>query len=76
MQAMKDPEFLEDVKKLNFDIEPMDAEETAKVANRLFETPAEAVAKIRATVARPVRVPADFRETPIATAWCRRRVII
>jgi tripartite-type tricarboxylate transporter receptor subunit TctC len=50
MQAMKDPEFLEDVKKLNFDVEPMDAEETAKVANRLFATPEAAVARIRATV--------------------------
>jgi tripartite-type tricarboxylate transporter receptor subunit TctC len=50
MRAMRDPEFVEDVKKLNFDIEPMDAEETAKVANRLFATPAEAVARIRATV--------------------------
>jgi tripartite-type tricarboxylate transporter receptor subunit TctC len=49
--AMKDPEFLEDAKKLSIDIEPMDAEETTRTANRIFETPAEAVARIKSTIA-------------------------
>jgi len=40
--TMKDPEFLEDAKKLSIDIEPMDADETTRTANRIFETPADA----------------------------------
>ena len=52
LETMKDPEFVADAKKLNLDIEPMDAAETAKVANQLFATPEAAVARIRATVAQ------------------------
>jgi tripartite-type tricarboxylate transporter receptor subunit TctC len=52
LQTMKDPEFLADAKKLNLDIEAMDAEETTRVANQLFATPEAAVARIRATVAQ------------------------
>jgi len=51
LETMKYPEFVADAKKLNLDIEPMDAAETAKVANQLFATPEAAVARIRATVA-------------------------
>jgi tripartite-type tricarboxylate transporter receptor subunit TctC len=49
--TMKDPEFLEDAKKLSIDIEPMDADETTRTANRIFETPADAVARIKSTIA-------------------------
>jgi hypothetical protein len=48
---MKDAEFLNEANKLNLDIEPMDDVETAKVANQLFATPADAVARIRPMVA-------------------------
>jgi tripartite-type tricarboxylate transporter receptor subunit TctC len=52
LQTMKDPEFVEDANKLNVDIEAMDAEETAAMANRLFATPDQAVARIRSTIAQ------------------------
>jgi tripartite-type tricarboxylate transporter receptor subunit TctC len=51
LAAMKDAEFLNEANKLNLDIEPMDDVETAKAANQLFATPAEAVARIRPMVA-------------------------
>jgi tripartite-type tricarboxylate transporter receptor subunit TctC len=51
-ETMKDPEFIEDANKLRLDIQPMDATETAAVSNRLFATPAEAVARIRSTLAQ------------------------
>jgi tripartite-type tricarboxylate transporter receptor subunit TctC len=53
LQAMKDPEFVEEAGKANVDMEVMDAAETAKVANQLFATPEEAVARIRATTVAP-----------------------
>lgn len=46
-QTLKDPEFLADAKKLHIDIEPMEADETTRIAERIFETPAEAVARIK-----------------------------
>jgi tripartite-type tricarboxylate transporter receptor subunit TctC len=51
-RTMQDPEFLADAKKLHIDIEPMDADETTKTANRIFETPEAAVARIKSTIAR------------------------
>jgi tripartite-type tricarboxylate transporter receptor subunit TctC len=51
-QTLRDLEFLADAKKLHIDIEPMDADETTKTANRIFETPAEAVAHIKSMIAR------------------------
>ena len=51
-QTLRDPEFLADAKTLHIDIEPMDADETTKTANRIFETPADAVARIKSTIAR------------------------
>jgi tripartite-type tricarboxylate transporter receptor subunit TctC len=53
LQAMKDPEFVEEAGKANVDMEVMDAADTAKVANQLFATPEEAVARIRATTVAP-----------------------
>jgi tripartite-type tricarboxylate transporter receptor subunit TctC len=50
-QTMKDPDFLAEAKKLRIDIEPMTADETTRNANRIFETPAAAVARIKSTVA-------------------------
>jgi tripartite-type tricarboxylate transporter receptor subunit TctC len=49
--TLKDPEFLEDAKKLNIDIEPMDAEETAKVVEQMFATPPAVVARVQAALA-------------------------
>jgi tripartite-type tricarboxylate transporter receptor subunit TctC len=50
LATLKDPEFLEDAKKLNIDIEPMDAFETAQVVERMFATPPAIVARIRAAL--------------------------
>ena len=49
-QAMRSAEFLAEVEKLRMDIEPMNAEETTRTANRIFETPPEAVARIKSMV--------------------------
>jgi tripartite-type tricarboxylate transporter receptor subunit TctC len=51
-QTLRDADFLADAKKLHIEIEPMDADETSKTASRIFETPAEAVARIKSTIAR------------------------
>ena len=51
MATMKDPEFLEEAKKLNIDIEPMDAEQTAKVVEQMFATPPAVVARVQAALA-------------------------
>jgi tripartite-type tricarboxylate transporter receptor subunit TctC len=48
--TMADPEFLEDAKKLNIDIEPMDADQTARVVEKMFATPPVIVARIQATL--------------------------
>jgi len=50
-QTMRSPEFLADADKLRIDIEPMNAEETGRTANRIFETP-DAVARIKSMVTR------------------------
>lgn len=49
-KTMKDPDFLEDTKKLNIDIEPMDADETKRTVDRLFATPPAVVARIQAAL--------------------------
>ena len=49
-ETMKDPEFLQDARKLDIDIEPMNAEETAKMVDQLFATPPAVVARIEAAL--------------------------
>jgi hypothetical protein len=49
---MKDADFLEDARKLDIDIEPMGADETQATVDRLFATPAAAVARIEAALAQ------------------------
>jgi len=51
-ETMNDPDFLEDARKLDIDIMPMDAEETQKVVDQLFATPPAAIARIEAALAQ------------------------
>jgi len=48
--AMKDADFLEDARKLDIDIAPMDAEQTRKTVEQLFATPAAVIARIDAAL--------------------------
>ncbi|MGE5539015.1 MAG: Bug family tripartite tricarboxylate transporter substrate binding protein [Gemmatimonas sp.] len=50
--SMKDPDLLADAKKVQVDIEPMNAEQSAKMVQQLFETPAAVVAKLQAALAK------------------------
>jgi tripartite-type tricarboxylate transporter receptor subunit TctC len=50
--SMKDPDLLEEAKKLQVDIEAMNADASAKMVNQLFETPANVVAKLQAALAK------------------------
>jgi len=50
--AMKDADFLAEAAKLDIDIEPMGADETAATVDRLFATPPAAVARIEAALAQ------------------------
>jgi tripartite-type tricarboxylate transporter receptor subunit TctC len=52
LETMKDPAFIQDANKVHIDIAPMDAKETAAIANRLFETPAPVVARLKTMIAR------------------------
>jgi tripartite-type tricarboxylate transporter receptor subunit TctC len=49
--AMKDADFLAEAKKLDIDVEPMTADETAATVERLFATPPAAIARIEAALA-------------------------
>ncbi|HTP90266.1 MAG TPA: tripartite tricarboxylate transporter substrate-binding protein [Xanthobacteraceae bacterium] len=51
-EAMKDPQFLAEAKKLDIDIAPMGADETVKMVDQLFATPPATVAKIEAALAQ------------------------
>jgi tripartite-type tricarboxylate transporter receptor subunit TctC len=51
-QTMSDADFLAEAKKLDIDIEPMDADETQAMVERLFATPPAVVARIEAALAR------------------------
>jgi tripartite-type tricarboxylate transporter receptor subunit TctC len=51
-QTLADPEFLAEAKKLDIDIEPMNADETHAMVERLFATPPEAVKRIEAALAQ------------------------
>jgi tripartite-type tricarboxylate transporter receptor subunit TctC len=51
-ETLKDPEFLADAKKLDIDIEPMSADETAKMVDQLFATPPAVVARIEAALSQ------------------------
>jgi tripartite-type tricarboxylate transporter receptor subunit TctC len=51
-QAMRDSEFLEDAKKVQIDIEPMDGPTTAKMVDQLYATPESVVSKLQAALAR------------------------
>ncbi len=48
--TLTDPAFLADAKKLDIDIAPMSAEETQKMVDQLFATPAAVVARIDAAL--------------------------
>ena len=50
--AMKDTDFLAEAAKLDIDIEPMTADETAATVDRLFATPPAVVARIEAALAQ------------------------
>jgi tripartite-type tricarboxylate transporter receptor subunit TctC len=50
MDTLKDPEFLEDAKKVGIDIEPADRKETEKLVEQLFATPPSVVARIEAAM--------------------------
>lgn len=50
MAAMRDPEFLAEANRLRIDIEAMDAEETSRIASRMFTVSPAAVARIKATL--------------------------
>ncbi len=50
--TMRDREFLADAKKLDIDIEPMDAGETKTMVDRLFATPPAVIARIEAALSR------------------------
>jgi tripartite-type tricarboxylate transporter receptor subunit TctC len=51
-QTMADPEFLAEAKKLDIEIEPMSADETHAMVERLFSTPPDAVKRIEAALAQ------------------------
>jgi tripartite-type tricarboxylate transporter receptor subunit TctC len=50
LDTLADPEFLADAGKLNVDIEPMDAEATAAMVDKLFSTPPAVVDRLRAAL--------------------------
>jgi tripartite-type tricarboxylate transporter receptor subunit TctC len=50
--TMNDPDFLEEAKKLDIDIEPMGADETGALVDQLFATPPATVARIEAALAQ------------------------
>ena len=50
--AMKDVDFRAEARKLDIDIEPMSADDTQAVVDRLFATPPAAVARIEAALAQ------------------------
>jgi tripartite-type tricarboxylate transporter receptor subunit TctC len=50
--SMKDPDLIEEAKKLQVDIEPMNADASAKMVDQLFKTPANVVAKLQAALAK------------------------
>jgi tripartite-type tricarboxylate transporter receptor subunit TctC len=52
LKTMKDADFLEDAKKLDIDIEPMGADETKAIVDRLFATPPAIVARIEDALAQ------------------------
>ena len=52
LETLKDAEFLADAGKLNVDIEPMDAEATARMVDKLFSTPPAVVDRLRAALAQ------------------------
>jgi tripartite-type tricarboxylate transporter receptor subunit TctC len=52
LETLRDPEFLADAKKLNVDIEPVDAEATAKMVEKLFATPPAVVDRLRAALSQ------------------------
>jgi tripartite-type tricarboxylate transporter receptor subunit TctC len=49
-QTMADPDFLAEAKKLDIEIEPMSADDTRAMVERLFATPPDAVARIEAAL--------------------------
>lgn len=51
-RTMRDADFQADAKRLQIDIEPMDAQQTAAMVNRLFATPAAVVHRIEAALAQ------------------------
>jgi tripartite-type tricarboxylate transporter receptor subunit TctC len=51
-ESMKDPELIEEAKKLQVDIEAMNADVSAKMVDQLFTTPANVVAKLQAALAK------------------------
>ncbi len=52
LKTMKDADFLEDSKKLDIDIEPMGADETKAMVDRLFTTPPAIVARVEDALAQ------------------------
>jgi tripartite-type tricarboxylate transporter receptor subunit TctC len=52
LKTMKDPDFLEEAKKLDIDIEPMGADETKAIVDRLFATPPAIIARIEDALAQ------------------------
>jgi tripartite-type tricarboxylate transporter receptor subunit TctC len=51
-ETLKDPEFIEDANKLDIDIEPMTADDTKTMVDRLFATPPAVIARIEAALSQ------------------------
>ena len=51
--TLKDPAFLADAKRLNFDIAPMTGEEMQRIVAQVAQEPADVVARMKALSARP-----------------------
>jgi tripartite-type tricarboxylate transporter receptor subunit TctC len=54
-ESMKDADLLEEAKKLQVDIEPMNADASAKMVGQLFQTPEPVVAKLQAALTKEAK---------------------
>jgi hypothetical protein len=52
---MKDPEFLAEVQKSGFDIDPMTGEEVQDAITRVFNAPRDVVERSKAAIEAPTR---------------------
>ena len=47
---MKDKDFLADAEKLKIEVDPLSGEQVGDLVGKLYETPAEVVARVRAAM--------------------------